>query len=164
MSEQARVFVVTSTGVVAFTLEGDRVSDVAPALEGADPRCVAVDPRDPDRVYVGTFDSGLYASADGGRTWSRAGEGLTDPRVLAVSVSPSHQEAGISVVYAGTEPSNLYRSEDGGQRWQLLPALRSCQASRTGPSRPVPGRTTSARSPLHPTDPDWLAVGIELAA
>src|SRR6478672_531383 len=101
--QQARIFAVTGDEVVRFTLDGDRVADVETALQGADPRCVAVDPRDPDRVYVGTFDSGLYASADGGRTWNRAGEGLTEPRVLSVAVSPSHQEAGTSVVYAGTE-------------------------------------------------------------
>jgi photosystem II stability/assembly factor-like uncharacterized protein len=162
MSEQARIFAVTGTGVVAFTLEGDRVSDAAPALEGTDPRCVAVDPRDPDRVYVGTFDSGLYASADGGRTWSRAGEGLTDPRVLSVSVSPSHQESGVSVVYAGTEPSNLYRSEDGGQRWTLLPALLELPSEPSWSFPPRPWTHHVRTIALHPTDPDWLAVGIEL--
>src|ERR1700761_6567599 len=103
MTEQARVFAVTGAEVVSFTLDGGEVSDVQSALEGVEPRCVAVDPRDRDRAYVGTFDSGLYATADGGATWNRAGEGLTEPRVLSVSVSSSHQEAGISVVYAGTE-------------------------------------------------------------
>jgi photosystem II stability/assembly factor-like uncharacterized protein len=108
------------------------------------------------------LDSGLYASSDGGRSWSRAGDGLTEPRVLAVAVSPSHQESGTSVVYAGTEPSNLYRSEDGGQRWRRLAALRELPSEPTWSFPPRPWTHHVRTIALHPTDPDWLAVGIEL--
>jgi photosystem II stability/assembly factor-like uncharacterized protein len=156
------VFAVTGEEVVRFTLDGNAVSSVEAALAGVDARCVAVDPRDPERVYVGTLDSGLYASADGGATWNRAGEGLADQRVLSVAVSSSHQESGISVVYAGTEPSNLYRSEDGGQRWRLLPALRELPSEPTWSFPPRPWTHHVRTIALHPADPDWLAVGIEL--
>src|SRR5581483_5724628 len=152
----------TGDEVVRFTLDGGRVVDAQPALPGVQPRCVAADPRDPDRVYAGTFDSGLYASQDGGASWSRAGEGLTEPRVLSVAVSPSHQESGVSVAYAGTEPSNLYRSEDGGQRWQRLPTLRELPSEPTWSFPPRPWTRHVRTIALHPTDPDWLAVGIEL--
>jgi photosystem II stability/assembly factor-like uncharacterized protein len=132
------------------------------ALEGSGARCIAVDPRDPQRVYVGTFDDGAYASDDGGRSWREASTGLEDRRVLAISVSPSHEEGGASVIYAGTEPSNLYRSEDAGRSWQKLPALRDIPSE---PTWSFPGRpwTHHVRTiALHPTDPDWLLVGIEL--
>jgi photosystem II stability/assembly factor-like uncharacterized protein len=162
MTEQTRIFAVTGDAVVRFTLDGTRAVDSQSALQGVEPRCVAADTRDPDRVYVGTFDSGLYASQDGGTTWNRAGEGLTEPRVLSVSVSPSHQESGVSVVYAGTEPSNLYRSEDGGQRWQRLPALRELPSEPTWSYPPRPWTHHVRTIALHPSDPDWLAVGIEL--
>jgi photosystem II stability/assembly factor-like uncharacterized protein len=162
MTQSTRIFAVTGDEVVRFALAGTRITDAESFLQGADPRSVAVDPCDRDRVYVGTFDSGLYASADGGRSWNRAGEGLTEPRVLSVSVSPSHQESGVSVVYAGTEPSNLYRSEDGGRTWQRLPALREIPSE---PRWSFPGRpwTHHVRTiALHPRDPDRLLVGIEL--
>src|SRR5947209_19779835 len=113
-------YAVTGDGVARFELGGG-ASDTR--LEGSGARCVAVDPRAPRRVYVGTMDDGLFISEDGGDSWRATGPGLADQRVLSVAVSPSHQEAGVSVVYAGTEPSNLYRSEDGGQSWQALPAL-----------------------------------------
>src|SRR5207244_6679360 len=118
MSERARIFAVTRNDVVAFTLVADE-SEVVIGDVGA--RCVAVDPRDPDRVYVGTFDRGVYASEDGGATWRQDEQGLADRRVMSVAVSPSHRERGVSVVYAGTEPSNVYRSEDAGHRWQQPP-------------------------------------------
>jgi photosystem II stability/assembly factor-like uncharacterized protein len=82
--------------------------------------------------------------------------------VLALAVSSSHQESGTSVVYAGTEPSNLYRSEDGGQRWQLLPALRRLPSEPSWSFPPRPWTHHVRTIALHPSDPGWLAVGIEL--
>ena len=40
-------------------------------LDGGGARCLAVDPKDPDTVYVGTSDEGLFKSTDGGRSWER---------------------------------------------------------------------------------------------
>src|SRR5438128_5633848 len=113
MSERARIFAVTGNDVVAFTLAAGE-SEVVMGDVGA--RCVAVDPRDPDRVYVGTFDGGVYASEDGGATWRQDEQGLADRRVMSVAVSPSHRGSGVAVVYGGTDPRNPYRSEDSGPR------------------------------------------------
>src|SRR5947209_18819399 len=107
-------YAVTGDGVARFELGGG-ASDTR--LEGSGARCVAVDPRDPRRVYVGTMDDGLFVSDDAGASWRRAGPGLVDQRVLSVAAFPSHQEADVSVGYAGTEPRNLFRSEDGRRSW-----------------------------------------------
>jgi photosystem II stability/assembly factor-like uncharacterized protein len=155
MPESTRIFVVTGDEVVRLTLTGARAHDARTVLAVPGPRCVAVDPHDPDRVYVGTFDDGLYATADGGETWRESWQGIADRRVMSVAVSRSHQVAGVSVVYAGTEPSNLYRSEDGGATWQVLPELRW-----SFPPRPWTHHVSTIA--LHPSDPDSLAVGIEL--
>jgi photosystem II stability/assembly factor-like uncharacterized protein len=159
VSERARIFAVTGDDVVAFALAAGN-SEVLLGRVGA--RCIAVDPRDPDGVYVGTFDGGMYVSDDSGATWRRDERGLADRRVMAVAVSPSHEEGGVSVVYAGTEPSNLYRSEDGGRSWQQLPALREVPSEPTWSFPPRPETHHVRTIALHPTDPDWLAVGIEL--
>ena len=162
MPDRARVFVVTGEEVVRFTLADTRMTDPQTVLRVEAPQCVAVDPSDPNRVYVGTFDDGLYATEDGGETWHDAWDGARDRRVMAVSVSPSHAEDGVSAVYAGTEPSNLYRSENGGRTWQLLPALRRLP-SEPGWSFPPRPWTHHVRTiALHPADPDSIFVGIEL--
>jgi photosystem II stability/assembly factor-like uncharacterized protein len=162
MPERARIFVVTGDEVVRLTLAGSRVMDVETVLTVAAPHCVAVDPRDPNRAYVGTFDDGLYATGDGGSTWRSSWEGVADRRVMSVVVSPSHQAGGVSVVYAGTEPSNLYRSEDGGKSWQLLPELRRLPSEPRWSFPPRPWTHHVSTIALHPTDPDALVVGIEL--
>lgn len=162
MNERYRIFAVTGDDVVRFTLEDARANDAESLLHGVGARCVAVDPRDPRRVYVGTFDNGLYSSEEGGLTWRDDEQGLDDRRVLSLAVSPSDQASGVSVVYAGTEPSNLYRSEDAGQRWQRLPALRDIPSEPRWSFPPRPWTHHVRTIALHPTDPDWLAVGIEL--
>ena len=162
MPERARIFVVTGDEVVRLTLIGSRVADIEGVLAVPAPRCVSVDPHDPNRVYVGTFDDGLYATGDGGETWREAWEGIADRRVMSVAVSRSHQVAGVSVVYAGTEPSNLYRSEDGGETWQLLPELRRLPSEPRWSFPPRPWTHHVSTIALHPTDPDGLVVGIEL--
>jgi photosystem II stability/assembly factor-like uncharacterized protein len=162
MAERFQIVAVTGEQLVRFTLEGEKAYDAESLLDGVGARCVAVDPKAPGRMYVGTFDEGLYATEDGGRGWRKDEDGLSDQRVLSVAVSPSHQESSVSVVYAGTEPSNLYRSEDTGRKWTGLPSLRDLP-SEPGWSFPPRPWTHHVRTiALHPTDPDWIAVGIEL--
>ena len=86
MFDRARIFAVTGSDVVAFTLPAGEPEVL---LGGVGAHCVAVDPRDPDRVYVGTFDGGLFGSENGGATWRQDEQGLADRRVMSVAVSPS---------------------------------------------------------------------------
>jgi hypothetical protein len=162
MPERARIFAITGEDVVRFTLEDGSAHEAEPLLHGTDARCIAVDPHDPQRVYVGTFDNGLYRSDQAGLTWEQDERGLADRRVLSLAVSPSHRQSGISVLYAGTEPSNLYRSEDGGRSWQRLPALRELPSEPRWSFPPRPWTHHVRTIALHPTDPDWITVGIEL--
>jgi photosystem II stability/assembly factor-like uncharacterized protein len=78
-----------------------------------------VDPRNPDRVYVGT-SYGLFKSADGGRTWRRSEAGLPRPLgeslpILSLAAAPSQPDA----LYAGPFDWGVARSRNAGERWQL---------------------------------------------
>jgi len=156
------ILAATGDDLVRLSLGGSAATDLETVLSGVGARCVAVDPRDPLRVYVGTFDRGVYASDDGGSNWRTDAPGLEDQRVLSLAVSPSHQQSGVSVVYAGTEPSNLYRSDDGGRSWQRLPALRELPSEPRWSFPPRPWTHHVRTISLHASDPDQLVVGIEL--
>jgi photosystem II stability/assembly factor-like uncharacterized protein len=162
MADRARIYALTGDDVVAFGLDGTRAGAAQSLLPGTAARCIAVDPLDPSRVYVGTFNDGLLASEDGCATWRPDGDGLIDRRVMSVAVSPVEPASGMGVVFAGTEPSNLYRSEDAGRSWQLLPALRELPSEPGWSFPPRPWTHHVSTIAPHPSDPNWLAVGIEL--
>jgi photosystem II stability/assembly factor-like uncharacterized protein len=148
-----RIFAATDNDVVRIDLDGEAER----VLPGVAPRALAVDPRDRGRVYVGTFDDGIFVSDDAGESWRQPEAPPADARVLALAASQAEDH-----VYAGTEPSNLYRSEDRGRTWELLPALRELPSE---PNWSFPGRpwTHHVRTvALHPADANQLTVGIEL--
>jgi photosystem II stability/assembly factor-like uncharacterized protein len=130
--------------------------NVETALDGRGARCLAVDPKDPDALYVGTSDEGLFKGADGGRNWEEL-PGIEHPRVTAAAVSPAD-----GAVYAGTEPSALFVSRDGGASWRELEGMRKLPSAPTW-SFPLRPWTSHVRAiaPSY-TDPDLVVVGIEL--
>ncbi len=97
-----------STSAVAI-VENDRVRTT---LEDRGARCLGVSREDPDTLYVGTSDEGLFKSPDGGERWERL-SGIAHPRITAVAISPVD-----GAVYAGTEPSSLFVSRDRGESWR----------------------------------------------
>src|SRR5262249_47531975 len=111
---------------------------VAEHLNGRSPVCVAVDPRDPTRVYCGTARAGLFRSRDSGRHWEPVGRGIAQPMVTAVAVTHAEQADGLGIVYAGTEPSAVFRSDTGGDSWVELPGLRALPSADTWSFPPRP--------------------------
>ncbi|HUK86913.1 MAG TPA: hypothetical protein VLT85_04555 [Terriglobales bacterium] len=94
--------------------------------DGGDVRSLAYDPRNPDRIYLGTSAGQMFLSTDGGVSWSRfthLGERFdyvldhilinpADPNTLYVSAW--------SVENAG---GDVFRSRDGGKTWEALPGM-----------------------------------------
>jgi photosystem II stability/assembly factor-like uncharacterized protein len=106
-------------------------------LKGMRSESIAVDPGDPNRLYVGTSGNGLYRSVDGGRSWEPAGAGIPHSTVTAVAVQQAPNSRP-GVVFAGTEPSTLSRSEDGGESWRELSALLELPSSSRWSFPPKP--------------------------
>jgi photosystem II stability/assembly factor-like uncharacterized protein len=125
-------------------------------LEGRGARCVAADPQDPDILYVGTSDEGLFKGEDGGRNWERI-SGIEHPRVTAVAVSPAD-----GALYAGTEPSALFVSRDGGATWRELEGLKNLPSAPTWSFPPRPWTSHVRAISLSYADPNLVVAGIEL--
>jgi photosystem II stability/assembly factor-like uncharacterized protein len=133
-------------------------------LVGLSPRCLAVDPFQPERVYCGSSGHTLWRSADAGSSWSVAGEGIDYPDVTAVAVSPLERTGECGALYAGTEPSALFRSEDGGGTWRELRAMRSLPSAPTWSFPPRPHTNHVRWITPDVADADTLYVGIEAGA
>lgn len=76
---------------------------------------VAVDPRDPNHLLLGS-DSGLLASVNGGRSWMREAAAQIDGMVFDVAFSPDGR------IVLCTAPSGVYRNLDGSWRRSDAPA------------------------------------------
>jgi photosystem II stability/assembly factor-like uncharacterized protein len=79
-------------------------------------RALAVDPRDPRRVYVGTGGQGVFASTDGGETFQAMNRGLETGRIAAVLVDPTDP----SRLYAAVAGRGVFRWNAGLRRWTPL--------------------------------------------
>jgi photosystem II stability/assembly factor-like uncharacterized protein len=81
---------------------------------------VAVDPRQPDTVYAGTWEwkggpkGTVYRSTDGGATW-QAAVGLPTSAVNDLAVDPHRPQTIYAAMVAG-----LYRSDDRGTSWRRV--------------------------------------------
>ncbi|MEZ4621411.1 MAG: hypothetical protein R2867_38740 [Caldilineaceae bacterium] len=98
--------------------------------------CLAVDPANPDVIWVGTGENvsgrhvgwgdGVYRSRDGGKTWQCMGLQATQ-HIGRILVDPRD---GNTVYVAASGPlwnaggeRGLYKTTDGGESWQLALAL-----------------------------------------
>ena len=67
-----------------------------------------------DLVYAGSFGHGLFRSEDRGATWTRSGQGVTDPFILTLTTGKD------GTIYAGTFRGGVFRSRDRGKSWQAI--------------------------------------------
>ncbi len=114
---------------------------------------IAVDPKNPDVVYVAAegklYDNaldcerGLYKSTDGGKTWANVfpvkdrgiADFVIDPRDANVVIAAAYKTYRRAWTYIDRQPgNNLYKTTDGGQTWKMLEAGLPVKAElgRTG--------------------------------
>ena len=97
---------------------------------------LAVDPKDTNVLYAGTFGGGIWKSKDGGANWTRLAGLRPDETVNAMAVSPADGRIVLAGGFAG-----LYRSADAGSTWTTVLDQKHSQPSMTGfafdPSKPA---------------------------
>ncbi len=141
-------------------------SHAAPALDGRQLECVAVHPDAPRRVFVGTFESGVWRSTDGGETFERLdgvarGDEATGPQaVMSLAVAPDDPET----VWLGTEPSRVFVSRDGGETWDRRGGLTDLDSASEWSFPPRPHTHHVRWLEPDPADADHWYVAVEAGA
>jgi hypothetical protein len=150
----SRLYAATGDGFARLEEAGEAWT-VELSLTGSGAQCLAVDPADPDTVFVGLREGGVRRGVDGGRSWIDCE--LPEPAVFSLAVS-----AADGAVYAGTEPSRLFRSGDKGETWHELKALLELPSRPRWSFPPRPWTSHVRWIAPSPHDADLLLVGIEL--
>jgi photosystem II stability/assembly factor-like uncharacterized protein len=70
---------------------------------------------DGEIVYVGTWEQGVFQSADGGKTWESSNKGLNNLNVQTFIFSPT-----LDKIYIGTWGGGVFQSSDEGQTWEAI--------------------------------------------
>lgn len=87
-------------------------SDVVKSSRALGVTRIKVDLHQSDTVYAATLN-GLYKTIDGGQSWTRIGESLSDQMLSDLILDPTRP----NVVYV-TNRDGVFRSEDGGMIWE----------------------------------------------
>ncbi len=96
---------------------------------------VALDPRDPNRMFVGlgrnsgSVENGVYRSLDGGNNWGRA-PGLpfgAEVGRISLAVAPNNGSVAYAVLVRASNEQlhGVYRTSNGGASWAPVPAPAS---------------------------------------
>ena len=122
-----RAFFWVGLAVCLALMCGNARAQVWRALgpQGGDVRALAIDPRNPKVLYLGTTDGHIFTSRDAGDHWQilgRAGESR-QAVVTAIIVDPGDP----TEIYASEwtrdprgEGGGVFRSRDGGASWQPM--------------------------------------------
>lgn len=74
---------------------------------------IVVNPNDPDVIYAGMQNAGIYKSIDGGNSWQPANKGLTIATIDSLVINPDDP----NTLYAGIRSGGVFKTTDGGITW-----------------------------------------------
>ena len=115
---------------------------------GGDVRSLAMDPRIPRDIYLGTTDGHVFGSRDAGGHWQLLGRAGDSREAVVTSLIVSPRDS--RTLYAGTwtreqrsEGGGVFVSEDGGAHWASLGlaghAVRALALAPSDPNELVAG-------------------------
>ena len=122
---------------------------------------IAIHPTNPDVVYVGTANGGLYRSINGGLNWTPLMDQSESLAIGSLAIAPSQPDT----LYVGTGEQSfsadsffgvgIYRIDDAST---LLPIVSGPFNRNTGNADVISGRSVSSIQ-VHPTNPDVIFIG-----
>lgn len=107
--------------------------------DGGDVRSFAYDPKNPDRMFLGTSAGQLYLSTDHGKTWFRFAHLGDSTDMVLDNIVIDFEDSNIMYVAGWSVDSisgDVFRSRNGGKTWETAPDMhgKSIRALAMAPS------------------------------
>jgi len=103
-------------GIFKSTNGGETWSEVTNGLQAQSPTALAIDPKNPLVLYVGTLYGSVYKSSDGGESWNFSWSPYST--ISSLAIDPLSPE----IVYAATTSGGVFKSVNGGFNWSAVNA------------------------------------------
>ena len=123
-------------GLYKTTDGGKTWKDILTISENTGVNDIAMDPRDPDVLYVSSYqrrrhvwtlidggpESAIYKSTDAGATWNKLKTGLptVDLGKIGLAISPANPDVVYTTVEAAERRGGIFRSLDRGATWERM--------------------------------------------
>lgn len=107
-----------SSGVIVSNDDGETWSKVAGIPENIPVSSIAVDPKRPNYIYVGTIQA-FYVSRDGGRSWKLRGGNLPLGNFTSILIDPRNTDE-MFVSSALENDGGVFYSKDAGMNWKRV--------------------------------------------
>lgn len=117
------VVLVALPSVAGVAVAGENVW-TSNGPEGGTIRSLAIDPKNTQTIYAGTYGGGVFKSTNGGNAWTVVNSGLKEtmgiqelpPHVYALAIDPTSSQT----VYAGAYRGGVFKSTNGGKTWTAV--------------------------------------------
>ncbi len=123
-------------------------------------KAISIHPTNPDVVYVGTAQGGLYRSLNGGGSWTQLMDSAQSLAIGAVAISPSNP----TTVWVGTGEASFSCDAFFGVGLYRIDNAESATPTLSGPfnfdasSNDVFSNRAISKILVHPTDPNTVFV------
>jgi photosystem II stability/assembly factor-like uncharacterized protein len=114
--ENNRLFAASSAGLYSSNDGGKSWTGVMIGGESSPCRALAIDPFNPNVMYVGQDGRGLFKSSDGGGDWQAVNAGLVvsaDSWISDIKIDPNAPD----ILYAAIHGSGVVKSTNAGMLW-----------------------------------------------
>jgi len=130
MNLKIRTFfaVLVAILILSFAAASQTQQWIALGPDGGNVRSLAYDPHNPDHIFLGTSSGQVFASQDGGSSWTRfshfgGDEDYAIDHFIVDPRDPSVMYAAAWSVSGQIHGSDVFKTTDGGKTWGPLPDM-----------------------------------------